>query len=75
MSHFQATVVQDQGVERLNVHCAEKTLNGVIAAKLKTIKDLKCMVNILYVCYEVTYEWRNDLVLLGHDVFDWATTC
>ena len=64
----------DHGVKRLNVHCIEKALTGVIVAKLKTIKDLKCVVRVLYVCFEIAYEWRHNLVQVRSDAFGWATT-
>lgn len=62
--------MQYHGVKRLNrLHCVEKALAGVIVAKLKTVKDLNCVVRVLYVCFEITYEWREDLVQVRRDIF------
>ena len=48
--------MRDHGVKGLDVHCIEEALAGVIVGKLKSSKDLKCMVSVLYVCSKITHE-------------------
>ena len=42
----------DHGVKGLDVHCVEEALAGVTVVKLKSSKDLKCMVSVLDVCFK-----------------------
>ena len=46
----------DHGVKGLDVHCVEEALAGVMVVKLKSAKDLKRMVSVLYVCFKITHE-------------------
>ena len=38
--------MRDHVVKGLDVHCVEEALTGVIVVKLKSAKDLKCMVSV-----------------------------
>ena len=48
--------MRDPGVKGLDVHCVEEALAGFIVVKLKSSKDLKCMVSVLDVCFKITHE-------------------
>ena len=48
--------MRDHGVKGLDVHGIEETLAGVTFGKLKSSKDLKCMISVLDVCFKITHE-------------------